>query len=325
MLRKEFEVKLVCLFFEEKEPLNMQEMDRSYTSLLTPRGQIEFKNQKEFLKKIPPDCERHFIFDKYLDIEDDNDIMKNGKCHATMIILTGIHNETINIYSHLIPMIIICIEMIIRFIIDHHKIDYMLPLNCYGISMICAFLFSVYYHCGCCISPSKYHQLLQVDLFGVYLCFFVSVLSGVYIGFDCNPFLKLLYSFINVIIFIFILFPILFIYGNIIKFWIKKWLFITLLICELIPLFHWIYLYYPLLKWFWYGPVGMFGGYFIGGLIWHYRIPEVFAPGKFDVFGHSHQWWHLFIVIASFTWWYALHDLAMFWQTQSCIDHKFTL
>lgn len=292
-----------------------EQMDRSYSSLLTPRGKIIFKKQKEFLRKIPKNCERPYIFDKYVDLENLDGFGSDNPCKSTAVILTGIHNETINIYSHLLPMIFIIIEMLY---FKYNESTTTISTSCYGVSMMICFLFSVYYHCGCCISPSKYNHLLQVDLFGVYLCFFVSVLSGIYIGFNCNQTLQIIYASINCIIFIFVLFPVLFIYGKSIRFYLKKILFTILLLCELIPLFHWIYLYYPLLTWFWYAPAGMFGGYFIGGIFWHYRIPEVFAPGKFDLIGHSHQIWHIFIVIASFCWWYGLHDLTKYWNDNAC-------
>ena len=74
--------------------------DHSYSSLLTPRGKIIFKNRKEYHKKIPKNCGRPFIMHKYLDIEDEADL-SNNKCKSTAIILTGFHNETINIYIHI--------------------------------------------------------------------------------------------------------------------------------------------------------------------------------------------------------------------------------
>ncbi|CCH59071.1 hypothetical protein TBLA_0B02290 [Henningerozyma blattae CBS 6284] len=39
--------------------------------------------------------------------------------------------------------------------------------------------------------------------------------------------------------------------------------------------------------------------YVIGALLYGYRIPEVFAPGKFDNIGNSHQWFHIFVVLGS--------------------------
>lgn len=39
--------------------------------------------------------------------------------------------------------------------------------------------------------------------------------------------------------------------------------------------------------------------YVTGAIIYGYRIPEIFAPGKFDMVGSSHQIFHIFVVIAS--------------------------
>jgi adiponectin receptor len=32
------------------------------------------------------------------------------------------------------------------------------------------------------------------------------------------------------------------------------------------------------------------------------RIPERYAPGKFDIVGASHQWWHLAVWAAGSVW-----------------------
>lgn len=40
--------------------------------------------------------------------------------------------------------------------------------------------------------------------------------------------------------------------------------------------------------------------YIAGALIYGFRIPETIAPGKFDFLGHSHQIFHVLVVVASF-------------------------
>lgn len=40
--------------------------------------------------------------------------------------------------------------------------------------------------------------------------------------------------------------------------------------------------------------------YISGALIYGFRIPETIAPGKFDFLGHSHQIFHVLVVVASF-------------------------
>jgi predicted membrane channel-forming protein YqfA (hemolysin III family) len=45
--------------------------------------------------------------------------------------------------------------------------------------------------------------------------------------------------------------------------------------------------------------------YVISGLaffIYITKVPERFCSGKFDYFGHSHQWWHVFVVAALYYW-----------------------
>lgn len=46
------------------------------------------------------------------------------------------------------------------------------------------------------------------------------------------------------------------------------------------------------------GFFGMFGNYFTGFLFFLFRAPECFFPGTFDIIGHSHQLWHLFVFFA---------------------------
>nr|CAH7762257.1 unnamed protein product [Callosobruchus chinensis] len=47
------------------------------------------------------------------------------------------------------------------------------------------------------------------------------------------------------------------------------------------------------------------GMYCISGtafLIYITKIPERFCAGRFDFIGHSHNWWHLFVVLALYYW-----------------------
>eukprot|EP01126_Amoeba_proteus_P005682 TRINITY_DN1193_c0_g2_i1.p1 TRINITY_DN1193_c0_g2~~TRINITY_DN1193_c0_g2_i1.p1 ORF type:complete len:189 (-),score=17.78 TRINITY_DN1193_c0_g2_i1:152-718(-) len=41
--------------------------------------------------------------------------------------------------------------------------------------------------------------------------------------------------------------------------------------------------------------------YVLGIIFYVTRIPEYFSPGVFNIFGSSHQWWHLFVLIAQYT------------------------
>ena len=44
------------------------------------------------------------------------------------------------------------------------------------------------------------------------------------------------------------------------------------------------------------------------------KVPECLAPGMVDIFGHSHQWWHLIMLVA-----------MVHWQQSSFLTAKFRL
>eukprot|EP01084_Bolivina_argentea_P302368 521902_1 len=123
----------------------------SYNTLL--------KTQTEYLEKIPHKVGafRPFILDGYLDVEH-----VDNPCSQTLSILSGLHNETINIYTHLIPFVLIMIKLCSSYINGVYENILFL----YGITMALCFLSSAYYHIGCCRLPSHYNKFLQIDLFG---------------------------------------------------------------------------------------------------------------------------------------------------------------
>jgi len=51
--------------------------------------------------------------------------------------------------------------------------------------------------------------------------------------------------------------------------------------------------------------------YLVGAAIYASRVPERFAPGKFDLIGHSHQIFHCFVVIAACFHMYAIYNLQV--------------
>lgn len=57
------------------------------------------------------------------------------------------------------------------------------------------------------------------------------------------------------------------------------------------------------------GMIRMFGLYGLGGVIYTLRIPERFSPGRFDVWAHSHQIFHICVVAAAYTWYLHMQGL----------------
>ncbi|CAD2213149.1 adiponectin receptor [Angomonas deanei] len=52
------------------------------------------------------------------------------------------------------------------------------------------------------------------------------------------------------------------------------------------------------------GLLQMLAFYGVGVFIYAFKLPEIFSPGTFDVYFHSHQIWHVFVLAAALTHFY---------------------
>jgi len=59
-----------------------------------------------------------------------------------------------------------------------------------------------------------------------------------------------------------------------------------------------------------YGFMTMASLYLIGAVMYAARIPERFYPGKFDVWFHSHQIFHMFVIVAEFVHFKGISEMA---------------
>jgi len=57
--------------------------------------------------------------------------------------------------------------------------------------------------------------------------------------------------------------------------------------------------------------------YIVGAVIYALRIPERFAPGKFDIFGSSHQVFHCFVLSAAVTHFVGLGKAYEYWHERA--------
>ena len=62
--------------------------------------------------------------------------------------------------------------------------------------------------------------------------------------------------------------------------------------------------------------------YLIAGLAFAFYIsdfPERCFPGRFDYFGHAHQWWHVLVVAALYYW----HDAGLSFMKRRLVESCF--
>ncbi|XP_050313221.1 progestin and adipoQ receptor family member 3 [Anthonomus grandis grandis] len=215
-------------------------------------------------------------------------------------------NETINIWSHIFGFIL----FISLTVYDLMILKIEAPLSdkiLVGVILMffqACMALSAIYHTFCCRSEEDCLYFLSYDLFGIALSLYGIYVSGIYYAFWCDQFLQNFYLITVTVIFVIAMvlqIPSLKINDN-----IKILTFVSWAAYGVVPTFHWG----TNMGWF-ESPVvtlllpRVFGMYAISGtafLIYMTKIPERWAAGKFDFVGHSHQWWHFFVVGALYYW-----------------------
>jgi len=204
-----------------------------------------------------------------------------------LISVFNIHNETINIWTHMI-----CLIYYVYILIINYNNNIIIKL--YEIVSIICFAMSTCYHTYMPISHKNYLLLLKLDLFSIILNIVTSNILIFYYWFWCYERIRNIYMFFS---------------GLYLGIGI-----IILLKIDIIKKYNCILVYYSIYN------VGIIISYIhiynltdgdvdkiikynftdsmkyflVGFIIYTTKIPERLFPRKFDIIGNSHQLWHVF-------------------------------
>lgn len=237
------------------------------------------------------------------------------------------HNETLNIWTHLLGFVFFA-GIFIRDLLylsplqtEVTFVDFMLLVGiiiCYQATMILSALF----HTFTCHSKKVSESCLSLDLMGITLGLLATYLSGIYYAFYCHDWWRDFY--LTTVGSIFLL-------ASAVQMWpkfaaeefalLRISLFTIWAIYGLVPTIHWIYLQG--------GFVGIvpvllpriFIMYGICGIAFFFyltKLPERAVPGLVDIIGHSHQWWHTFVFLALLFWHNTGVEFAIFLIKNGC-------
>ncbi|KAF2179929.1 HlyIII-domain-containing protein [Zopfia rhizophila CBS 207.26] len=241
-----------------------------------------------------------------------NDYIRTGYRPVTKSIqlclqsLAYLHNETVNIYSHLIPaaMAFLGNYFLARYFSWHFPraswAD-QLVFHVYLTTSVICFGISSTYHTLLCHSAYYSDLWGRLDYVAIVFQILGSFISGIYIGFYCEPNLQKIYwSMIGTL-------------GLLTGFVVvhprlqsKKWrtlrlsAFVATGLSAFAPIIHAasMFLYEQLdkqagLRYYYLEGLAIL----IGVVFYATHFPESWKPGKFDVWGASHQIFHSFIVL----------------------------
>lgn len=222
--------------------------------------------------------------------------------------LGHLHNESMNIYTHLIP----AIGLLVGQFVIHIGLKYCYPEASIGDhavfsiqvdAAIVTMLLSCIYHTMMCHSQGVENLMLRVDYVGILTLILGSFFSGIYVGFYCEPALRRVYW--SMIITLSLVTATLVLHPKLqgVKYRVHRtWAFISTALSGFAPIIHGLLLYGWNEMWvrsgmpYWFLE-GIF--YLIGAFFFVTRLPESIWPGRFDIWFSSHQFFHIFVVIAS--------------------------
>lgn len=224
------------------------------------------------------------------------------------------NNETLNIWTHLSGLLVM-LALLVHDVL--YRLDEVSPsaldrAYCVGlcVAYMTTLLLSVVYHTFNCHSERCYHSLLKWDVLGVALSLSMTFFSGVHFAFGgCRPRLAWAYSGVEAAIVVAALvlnFAPRF--ANRAEFEPARLLALSCLVLfGLVPTAHWVALNggfgAPVVQLLLPRIAVLFGLMGAAFVVYRFRLPECFWPGRVDYVCSSHQIWHV-VVFLALVWWH---------------------
>ncbi|KAF3923144.1 hypothetical protein ABW20_dc0107978 [Dactylellina cionopaga] len=222
------------------------------------------------------------------------------------------HNETLNIYTHLIPAVATALlegfffKYLDKFYPKATQMDYII-FGFFILTAVLCFLISSTYHTMMCHSQHWSHLWLRVDFVGILALMVGDFISGIYLIFYCEPRLQKIYwsmiLTLGAACCLIILHPK---YQGTKCRTLRILTFICTGLSGFAPIIHGTKLFGVEQMMKQSGmPYYVFEGMLLitGSVFYGTRIPESRWPGKFDIWFSSHQIFHVFVVFATAVHW----------------------
>jgi len=223
--------------------------------------------------------------------------------------LFQLHNETINIWTHIIAACIFLYlgiyhseERVSVLLTEKYNAHFMIEVHCYFAS--CTYLLSATFHLYRGVSEEISNILVKLDYFGIFVTFFGSMLSGLFFTFYCYEDLVFLYQTgITILIVPSIIISLTPKFSEVRYTTMRVAVYGIVGLYSFLPIGHQIYIHGVMHQ----EIVDYMKGFFLmlllymtGMVFYQIRFPEVCWPGKFDLLGQSHQIFHILTAIATF-------------------------
>ncbi|KND02504.1 hemolysin III family channel protein [Spizellomyces punctatus DAOM BR117] len=236
--------------------------------------------------------------------------------------LTYLHNETGNVFTHALGFVgfVVLAQVFYGWLtVETSTWADILIISMFFLGAVVCLGLSTTFHLCCCHSRSVAAVWLRGDYVGIVTLIMGSFVPSIYYGFFCSPKLQAVYLAVIVI------FGIVTICITVSpKFFAPRYrllrtgLFVLMGLTGVVPLVHALTKYgsqmtrHALSS----GSLISSGAiYFLGAVVYACRVPERWAPGKFDLWFHSHQIFHCLVVAAAVVHYYGVVEAYRWWHT----------
>jgi adiponectin receptor len=208
-----------------------------------------------------------------------------------------LHNETINIWTHLLGTLYFVVDMFmfIRGEAQLASLGDIFILFCYAACIICLFA-STWFHIHCCQScPKQWACALRYDQAGIMIVVLTMNLTSICLLFvGRHSALQPAYLVFALLAGVIAALPV-----TVSR--LSQWSYPALTffcLSSILPVVHFMAIATPAEVRLYVSPMLMFmPSLLIGAVIFFTRVPERHMPGRFDVFLHSHQIWHVLVFL----------------------------
>jgi len=243
--------------------------------------------------------------------------------------LFRVHNETMNIWSHLIGFVCAFVA-VVNFLVELYNYDketYSVERLLIGSYIICAsicLLSSTIFHWFQCVSPTASDHLLRIDLTGIALLIGSSYFPGTFLGFYCTPTLQTIYLGQSVLVLVL----------GLIASWtdltlcgvpLRTITMASLAVVGVIPCIHWL----AITPKFYADQVGagfwwLFFWYGLGFTFYGSAVPEKYFSNRFwaVMIVPSHTLWHCCVCFAVYCWFQYMWKYEELLRTHQCRPYE---
>ncbi|KAK1910857.1 hypothetical protein P3342_008737 [Pyrenophora teres f. teres] len=259
-------------------------------------------------------------WDELLPWQQDNEFILRSHRRATNSYLRSlksvfrVHNETVNIWSHLVGAAIFFSAAVLLYLRRNSKglRDDRYSTNAddvavdiYFVSVITCFFFSFIYHIFLDHSECTRIWTARFDYLGIVIPLWGTTMSSTHFGFYCEPRLQNAYAIVGTFAGLACAFTTLHpSFAGPASRRFRSGMYVFLGLSSFVPIIHGILLFgldamNKRMSLWYYVALGLFHG--SGAALYASRVPERWWPGRCDVVGSSHQVMHVLVVLGAAT------------------------